>query len=231
MNPSKTPPRVTCRQACNYERISLHRVKEHGLQDSEFDTRLERVRKAAEVIVDLPTEALQADAFHYLLGKTPLAGANQDDEVVDYEPEPDLDAPADSESEVGTAGKMGSAAVKKAGPRQRKPANVNPDKAVELSPGGKQSFADFVAEKKPASHIEKYTASVYWLLEVAEYDKATIAQIVTCYHDSKWALPTDIRNTAAQAGRKQLDNSDGLDDIRLSSLGRNLILGLPKATK
>lgn len=201
------------------------------MQDSEFDTRLERVRKAAEVIVDLPTETLQAEAFHYLLGKTPLVGTDQSDEVVDDEHEAGLDAPGDAGPDLRAAEKTSNPAAKKVGTRQRKPANVNPDKTIELSPDGKQSFAEFVAEKKPASHIEKYTASVYWLLDVAEHDKATISQIVTCYHASRWALPTDIRNTAAQAGRKHLDNSEGLDDIRLSNLGRNLILGMPTAAK
>lgn len=42
---------------------------ESGVSDAEFDQRLERVRKAADVIGSLPTKTLQADAFHYLIGQ------------------------------------------------------------------------------------------------------------------------------------------------------------------
>ncbi|KXC05170.1 hypothetical protein [Microbacterium hominis] len=105
---------------------------------------------------------------------------------------------------------------------------MNPDKNLELSPTGKQSLADFVAEKKPSTQIEKYTVCIFWMLNIAEYPKAGISQIVTCYHAMNWALPTNIRNTASQAGKKEFDNTAGLDDIKLSSLGRNLVLALPK---
>lgn len=201
------------------------------MQDSEFDSRLERVRKAAEVIGDLPTEALQADAFHYLLGSTSGPLVEEVEGVGNADQAAGPEFATAGEADANTTEKPGNTSAKKPGVRKGKPANVNPDKTLDLTPAGKQSFAEFVAEKKPVSHIEKYTASVYWMLEVAEYDKATIAQIVTCYHAAKWVLSANIRNTAAQAGRKHLDNSSGLDDIKLSSLGRNLVLGMTNATK
>jgi hypothetical protein len=120
------------------------------------------------------------------------------------------------------------AGEKRSSGRRVKPATVNPDKTLDLSPHGKQSFAEFISEKKPVTHIERYTTIVYWLREIAEFPKATISQIVTCYHAAKWNLPTDVRNTASQAGRKELDNTEGLDDIKLSNLGRNLVMSLPK---
>lgn len=199
--------------------------------DPEFDERLERVRKAAEVISGLPTKTLQAEAFHYLLGQ-PLPKRTKTpspEPVAKGEGKPEPSAHAITDVDAGSPEKSGSPANgKKSGTKRARPSSVSPDKALELAPSGKQSFAEFVAEKKPTTHIEKYTVCVYWMLEVAEYPKATISQIVTCYHAMNWTLPTDIRNTASQAGKKQFDNTGGLDDIKLSTLGRNLILGLPK---
>ncbi|MCY1717973.1 hypothetical protein OVA26_13600 [Microbacterium sp. SL62] len=195
------------------------------MSDAEFDQRLERVRKAADVIGSLPTKTLQADAFHYLIGQ-PVSHRTR------VEPEPraqSQSAPSDDAAAQTADPPAAPANGKKSTPRKPKAPGVNPDKALELSPQGKQSFADFVAEKKPSTHIEKYTVCVYWMLVIAENTKATIAQIVTCYHAEKWTLPTDVKNTASQAGKKELDNSGGLEDIKLSNLGRNLVLGLPKA--
>ncbi|MBF4512287.1 hypothetical protein ITJ66_07265 [Plantibacter sp. VKM Ac-2885] len=198
------------------------------LTDSDFNERIERVRKAAEVIGSLPTKALQTEAFHFLIG---TRSGQPTSPGLHFEPHKvNLDGPAagaTTEQNPDTA----KPEQKKSTPKKSKPASVNPDKQLELSPHGKQSFADFVAEKKPQTHMEKYTAAVFWILEIAEQPKATIAQIVTCYHSQKWNLPTDVRNTASQAGKKELDNSEGLDDIRLSNLGRNLITGLPQAEK
>ncbi len=199
------------------------------MSDPDFDERLERVRKAAEVIGSLPTESLQADAFHYLIGqpvhRQPVAAPTA------LKP----DAPKDVESGPTTSGahdadpgdKKPNGGEKKPNARRSRPPLVNPDKTLLLNPDGKESFAEFIAQKRPQSHIEKYVVCVYWILEVAENPKATVAQIVTCYNAAKWKLPTDPRNMASQAGRKELDNTDGLDNIRLSTLGRNMVSELP----
>lgn len=207
------------------------RRREFGVADLEFDARLERVRKAAEVIGSLPTKALQADAFHYLIGQPIIRRAAEATTATASEGGTGSDDSTGDDSKTATASNGGNnppAAGKKSSSRKSKPSGVNPDKALELAPAGKQSFADFAAEKQPSTQIEKYTVCVYWMLNIADYQKATIAQIVTCYHAMNWALPADVRNTASQAGKKEFDNSAGLDDIKLSSLGRNLVLGLPK---
>ncbi len=187
------------------------------MKDVEFDTRLDRVKRATDVIKHLPSETLQTEALRYLLGNGAGEGAEER-----------ADGTTDDAAQTKDNGS--GKAAKKPAVRRAKPATVNPDKSLELAPSGKQSWDDFVAAKSPSNHHERYTAAVYWIREIAENDKATINQIVTCYHAQGWALPSDVRNQASQTGMKYLDSSS-LDDLKLSTLGVNLVNALPKSAK
>ncbi|HZJ40093.1 MAG TPA: hypothetical protein VFD20_03990, partial [Demequina sp.] len=123
------------------------------MKDAEFDLRLDRVQRAAAVITKLPSETLQTEAFRYLLGESVAAPADPVDvEKLEGTTPAAQGAP---ESDNGNGGKKSST-------RRAKPANVAPDKNLVLAPAGKQSWSAFAAEKKPATHMERYTVAVYW---------------------------------------------------------------------
>jgi hypothetical protein len=184
------------------------------MSDIEFDLRVERVKKAADVIGSLPTKSLQLDAFRYLLGQAvvttqpPSVPAST---AVDEAPDP---------------------IVKDKKPRRTSAAKspISQDRDVVLFPKDKKSFKDFAAEKAPASHTEKYAVAVYWLREVAGYGEATVAQVVSAYRAAGWPLPAQVANAASQAVKVGFLSSGKADDLQLSSGGINLVDSeLPRA--
>ncbi len=94
----------------------------------------------------------------------------------------------------------------------------------DISPPGKTSWADFVAEKKPVNMNDKYAVCVHWLLDVAELPKATVNQIVTLFIAARWTLPSDPRNQTSQASRAGYLDSKDLQDIKLTSMGSARVL-------
>lgn len=185
--------------------------------DEDFDGKLQRMERVAEVIGKIDNPDLQVAAFEYLVGTRGRAATpSAESSVHPVSEEHTQSAPASSFD-----GDEGAAARKT---RTRRPSKVAvaQDKTVDLFPAGKQSFKDFAEAKKPANNDEKYAVAVFWLREVAEYQKATLGQIISCYLVAEWKLPSDVRNAMAQSGSKGYLISSDSDDIQLTSQGQNL---------
>jgi hypothetical protein len=100
---------------------------------------------------------------------------------------------------------------------------ISMDKNLDLSPQGKQSAAQFAAEKAPSNLLEKCVVAVYYLREVIELDKVSTQGVFTFFKTVQWKVPTDLRNTLQQTGSEGwLDTSDS-DEIKLTSLGENRV--------
>ncbi|TXK18449.1 hypothetical protein [Homoserinibacter sp. GY 40078] len=184
------------------------------MSESDFDLRVERVRKAAEVIGGLPSKALQAEAFRYLLGDVPATS-----------PAPEVRVPSEG-------GEAPPASQKRARSSSATKTAITQDRDLNLFPEGKTSFKDFAATKSPSNNNERYAVAVYWLREVAQVGEATVAQVVSCYRNVGWALPTDVANAASQAVKATYLSSGKADDLKLSSTGINLVdTTLPRAKK
>jgi hypothetical protein len=97
------------------------------------------------------------------------------------------------------------------------------DKSLNLSPAGKKSAAEFMAEKSPANAMQKGVVSVYYLRDVVGLEKVSVSAVYTVFKTLGWPLPANLRNKLQQAGSKGwLDTSDS-EDIRLTSMGENLV--------
>ena len=126
-----------------------------------------------------------------------------------------------------------SSNMKKASSKSSKTKSViSMDKTLDLSPSGKKSAIEFQSEKAPASVVEKCVVAAYYLREIIEVDAITVTGVFTFFKAVGWKVPSDIRNTLQQAGSKGwLDTKDG-DDIKITSMGENLIEhDLPKSKK
>lgn len=101
--------------------------------------------------------------------------------------------------------------------------SVGLDKDLSLRPKGKKAFQDFADEKKPATHDDKVTAAVYWLLKEAGH-KATAEAVNSCYKGAGWKRPTDLRNAIAQVGSKKgwIDTEDS-SDLKVTNSGEDRI--------
>ncbi|WAB82920.1 hypothetical protein OVN20_07300 [Microcella daejeonensis] len=184
------------------------------MNENDFDLRVERVRKAAEVISALPSKALQAEAFRYLLEEKASSSTA---------PKPSMPTPAAPKESQREAGD-------KKLKRSTNKAAISWDRNLELFPGGKTSFKDFAAEKAPTNNEERYAVAAYWLREVAQVGGATVPQVVACYRVAEWSLPSNVANAASQAVKKGYLSSGKADDLQLSSIGINLVeKTLPRA--
>lgn len=109
---------------------------------------------------------------------------------------------------------------------------ISMDKTLNLSPTGKQSAAQFGSEKSPSNTKQKCVVAVYYLRDVLEMGNVTVEAVFTFFKTLNWPVPADLKNTLQQAGSQgYLDTSDN-QDIKLTSLGENLVEhNLPAKTK
>ena len=109
---------------------------------------------------------------------------------------------------------------------------ISMDKGLNLMPQGKDSAVTFAAAKLPSNVKEKCVVAVYYLRDVVEVDKVTAQGVFTFFKTVQWPAPADMKNTLQQAGTEGwLDTADS-DDIKLTSLGENLVEHtLPKTSK
>jgi len=184
------------------------------MDDEDFNDRLDQVERAIKVINTIENNPdLQAAAFSHLFGTAPSLRGDA------YEETPAIDDPPPG-AETDDSSKSGSVPKK---PR-KPPSAVPQDKTLNISPTGKVSWIDFVAEKKPASMNDKYAVCVYWLLDIAGLPKATVNQIVSLFIAAKWALPKDPRNATSQAGRAGYLDSASAQDLKITSMGTARVL-------
>ena len=100
---------------------------------------------------------------------------------------------------------------------------ISLDKGLNLSPSGKKTADDFANEKAPGSGMQKGVVAVYYLRDFVGLEKITVSAVYTFFKTVGWPVPADLRNTLQQAGSQGwLDTSDG-DNIKLTSMGENLV--------
>lgn len=100
---------------------------------------------------------------------------------------------------------------------------ISMDKTLNLSPSGKLSASQFAAEKAPSNVMHKAVVAVYYLRETIGLQKITVSAVYTFFKSLSWPLPADLRNALQKAGSEGwLDTFDG-EDIKLTSMGENLI--------
>jgi hypothetical protein len=117
---------------------------------------------------------------------------------------------------------------------RRKGASPGIVKDLSLRPRGKKSFADFVAEKKPATHQEKQVVIVHWLRHVAGMASGiTPDHVNSCYLDAGWPRPSDLSNAlAVTSTRKGWLDTSVTNDIRITTRGEDEVNHkLPRAAK
>lgn len=100
---------------------------------------------------------------------------------------------------------------------------ISMDKSLNLSPPGKVSAVLFATEKSPSNAMHKCVIAVHYLRDVIEMEKVTTQAVFTFFKHLSWPVPADLKNTLQQAGTAGwLDTADG-QDIKLTSLGENLV--------
>lgn len=109
---------------------------------------------------------------------------------------------------------------------------ISMDKSLNLSPPSKQSAVQFGGEKSPGNVIQKSVVAAYYLRHVIELEKVTVEGVFTFFKTLSWPVPTDLKNTLQQAGTQGFLDTSNNQDIKLTSLGENLVEhGLPAKAK
>jgi hypothetical protein len=100
---------------------------------------------------------------------------------------------------------------------------ISMDKTLNLAPQGKQSAVQFAAAKAPTNVREKCVVAVYYLRDVIELEKVSAQAVFTFFKSVQWPAPADLKNTLQQAGSVGWLDTANSDDIKLTSLGENLV--------
>ena len=180
---------------------------------STFDERLDQLERALKVIGPITdNKELQASAFTWLVGERAASSPAV--------PAPPPAAPAATAGATGVSN--GGSAGK--GKRSSKPANVSPDKSVDLTPASGRPWTDYAAEKAPTNLNDKYSVAVYWLQEVAGGTPVTIAKLVYLFIAAQWNIPADVKNKASVAGVAGLIDTADLQNITITGLGTAKVL-------
>lgn len=105
-------------------------------------------------------------------------------------------------------------------------------KELDFHLAGKNSFSDFVAEKRPTNHKQKSVVALYYFLNTMEVKAVSTNHIYSAFKDAGWVLPSDLVNQLHQAGSEGWLDSANAEDIKLMPKGENLIEHhLPKKGK
>lgn len=100
---------------------------------------------------------------------------------------------------------------------------ISMDKSLNLSPPGKESAVQFASKKAPSNVLQKCVLATYYLRETIEMEKVSVQAVFTFFKHLNWPAPADPKNTLQQAGSAGwLDTADS-DNIKLTSLGENLV--------
>jgi hypothetical protein len=94
---------------------------------------------------------------------------------------------------------------------------------LDLRPEGKQSFADFIEVKQPASNEDRYAVVVYYLSEILGMD-VNIHQVGTVFRLTKeWKEPTALASGLRVAASRKGTVSVSNEEIKLTPAGRNFV--------
>ena len=115
--------------------------------------------------------------------------------------------------------------IKTAKPKGSKKAKpiISMDKTLNLSPSGKVSAVQFATEKSPTNVMQKCVVAVYYLRDTIEVEKVTAQAVFTFFKHLSWPAPADLKNTLQQAGTAGWLDTANSEDIKLTSLGENLV--------
>lgn len=109
-------------------------------------------------------------------------------------------------------------------PGGKKKSSLSIEKDLNLKPKGKKSFDEFVAEKQPKANHEKCTVAVYYLLHELSLKAVGATHVYTCFKHMQWRVPADLPNTlASTASSKGLLDTKKMDDIKVTTIGENLV--------
>jgi len=181
---------------------------------SSFDERLDQLERALKVIGPITdNKELQESAFAWLVDERAVSSH--------IAPAPPPATPAAAAVGANGASDGGSAGK---GKRSSKPANVSPDKSVDLTPASGSPWTDYAAEKAPTNLNDKYSVAVYWLQEIADGAPVTIAKLVYLFIAAKWNIPADVKNKASVAGVAGLIDTADLQNITITGLGTARVL-------
>ncbi len=181
--------------------------QEGGQQQDSFNALLVEMPRIAEAVQAFP-EAVQAQALEALLaaatggtgtttsGRTPV------------------------KRRIRKPGTNVSGGAVKSGPRRKSAPSAM--RELDLTPKGKPSLKNFVAEKQPKTNHDKNVLSVYYLEETLKISSVTLDHVFTCYKDARWRESPDLANSLAlTAYKKRFLNTANLNDIKLTPPGRN----------
>jgi hypothetical protein len=165
--------------------------------------------KAIEA-VDNALAALDPDERARVLGWAQLKYGPANREPAPAQPTP----PAPPKTEVNTAKAKGSKKAKTI---------ISMDKSLNLSPPDKTSAVQFATAKSPTNVMQKCVVAVYYLRDTIEVEKITVQAVFTFFKHLSWPVPADLKNTLAQAGTAGWLDTANSNDIKLTSLGENLV--------
>jgi len=187
------------------------------MDESDFSIRLDRVRRASDVVTTLP-EPLQVAAFQYLINSASPASYSAPDLRLDGSNDSSSTSPAPAPSDLeATSSRRSHKSSSKASKSK------SSDLEIDLFPEGKPSFKAFAEEKAPKSNDERYAVAVYWILRIAELPTATVSQAMSCFMVADWRLPKDAANGASRSRVAGYLSSGSSEDLKLSSIGINLV--------
>lgn len=170
--------------------------------------------KAIEA-VDTALGALDADERSRVLGWAQMKFGVPAKIAVGPQNEPPAQAAAPASEPPATAPKPKTSKKSKS--------VISMDKSLNLIPQGKVSAVQFATEKMPSNAMQKCVVGVYYLRDTIEMEKVTTQAVFTFFKNLGWPVPADLKNTLQQAGTVGwLDTADG-QDIKLTSLGENLV--------
>jgi hypothetical protein len=94
------------------------------------------------------------------------------------------------------------------------------DNNIEIA-GGNFPLTDFIAQKNPSNHAERYLVLASWLKDQCQRPVVSIDQIYTCYKLLDWSTPDDIGGVFRKLKRQGCFSSPEDGSFSLTNVGEN----------
>lgn len=100
--------------------------------------------------------------------------------------------------------------------------NLVPD--LDFRPKGKQSFKEFIGEKKPKNDVEWALANVYYMQHIMGLSKIGPAHVKTAFKEANISIPVDLKQTIRNLRKSKVWlNFTDIEDVRTTTQGENHI--------
>jgi hypothetical protein len=196
----------------------------HLVAEDVFERLLSTLPDIAKAVNQFESPAVQEQAFEALtralgLGTVPTVEPVEPPFGLGESTNGDLDGESGDVDETET-----TTTTTRRRRRRAATTTVSAERNIDFRPQGKQSFRDFVAEKKPRNQHERNVVAVYYLEKVLSLPSISAGHVLAAYKECNWREPASpVNSLQVTASTRAWLDTKNMTAIHTTPSGRNTV--------